>query len=112
MEQNLLFHTIEFLAILVCVHQQTHAKNTKLVFLRYNTTTKGYRLWEPKTKKVKGSVDVIFDETSTYNNFVPKLAHSIELLQVGTKPAPTFTRKTQPHIVGEVGAMQPPTMKA
>jgi hypothetical protein len=60
---------------------------------------------------VKESVDVIFDATSTYNNFVLKPPHSIELLQVGAKQAPTLTRVAQPHIVGEVGAMQPPTMK-
>ncbi len=61
---------------------------------------------------MKESVDVIFDETSTYNNFVPKPAHSIELLQVGPKPTPTLMRITQLHIIGEVGTMQPPTMKA
>ncbi len=61
---------------------------------------------------MKESADVIFDETSTYNSFVPKPAHFIELLQVGTKQAPTLTKIAQLHTVGEVGAMQPPTMKA
>lgn len=57
-------------------------KSSKLVFVGYNTTSKGYKLWEPNTKKVKESVDVTFDETSTYNNFAPKPTHFIKLLQV------------------------------
>jgi hypothetical protein len=60
---------------------------------------------------VKENANVIFDETSTYNNFIPKTTHSIELLQ-GAKQALTLTRVAQPHIIGEVGATQPPIVKA
>ncbi len=55
-------------------------KSSKLVFVGYNTTSKGYKLWEPNTKKVKENANFTFDETSTYNNFVPKLAHFSKLL--------------------------------
>jgi hypothetical protein len=86
------------------MHSNLDAKSTKLVFLGYNITTKGYRFLDPKTKKVKENADVIFDETSLYNNFIPKPAHFIELLQVGTKQALTLTRVAQPHTIGKVGA--------
>jgi hypothetical protein len=58
-------------------------KSSKLVFVGYNTTSKGCKLWEPNTKKVKESADVTFDETSTYNSFAPKPAHFTKLLRVG-----------------------------
>jgi hypothetical protein len=85
-------------------------KSTKLVFVGYIITSKGYRLWEPNTKKVRKIADVIFDETFTYNSFAPILAHSTKLLQVGSKRTLTLTRVAQLHIIGVVGAMQPPTM--
>ncbi len=66
------------------------AKITKLVFVGYINTSKGYRLWEPNTQKVRKIANVIFDETFIYNNFTPILAHSTKLLQVGAKQALTF----------------------
>jgi hypothetical protein len=83
-------------------------KSTKLVFVGYITTSKGYKLWEPNTKKVRKIVDVIFDETFTYNSFAPIPAHSTKLLQVGIERTLTLARVAQLHIVGVVGAMQTP----
>jgi len=64
-------------------HSKLDAKSSKLVFVGYNTTSKGYKLWEPNTKKVKESAHVTFDETSAYDSFAPKPAHLSKLLQVG-----------------------------
>jgi hypothetical protein len=60
-------------------------KITKLVFVGYINTNKGYRLWEPNTKKVKKIANVIFGETITYNNFTPILAHFTKLFTSGSK---------------------------
>ncbi len=60
-------------------HSKLDAKSSKLVFIGYNITSKGYKLWEPNTKKVKESVDVTFDETSTYNSFIPQPANFSKL---------------------------------
>jgi hypothetical protein len=75
------------------------------VFVGYNITSKCYRLWEPNTKRWGENVNVIFDETSTYNIFVSKPTHSIELLQVGIGQAPTHIGVTQPLTIGVVGAI-------
>ncbi len=80
------------------------AKITKLVFVGYINTIKGYRLWEPNTKKVKKNANVIFDETFTYNNFAPIPTHFTKLLQVGAKQALTIMGVTQPHIIRVMGA--------
>jgi hypothetical protein len=58
-------------------------KNTRLMFVGYNIISKGYKLWKPNTKRWGESVDVIFDETSTYNIFISKPIYSTKLLQVG-----------------------------
>ena len=39
-------------------------KGEKLIFIGYNDESKGYRLFNPKTKKLVISRDVIFDEAS------------------------------------------------
>jgi hypothetical protein len=59
----------------------------------------------PLQKKVRTIVDVIFDETFTYNNFAPIPTHSIELLQVAIEQALTLVGVAQPHIVGVVAVM-------
>lgn len=40
-----------------------------MIFIGYNDPTKGYRLLDPKTKKVLISRDVIFIESSVKRNF-------------------------------------------
>lgn len=44
------------------------ARATKMIFVGYSEYTKGYRLFDPKTKKVKISRDVIFLENSIVKN--------------------------------------------
>jgi hypothetical protein len=80
------------------------------VFVRYKIISKGYKFWEPNTKRWGEGDDVIFYETSTYNVFVSKLTHFIELLQVGIEQAPTLIAVTQPFTIGVMGATQPLTM--
>ena len=37
-----------------------NAKSTKCIFIGYSLVHKGYRLWNPKTKRVHESRDVVF----------------------------------------------------
>lgn len=45
------------------------SKANKMIFIGYNEQTKGYRLLDPKTKKVLISRDVIFIESSVKRNY-------------------------------------------
>ncbi len=72
MGPSLLSHTIEcFVVLLTCSLTNNYDPSGMLrapkynVVVGYNTTNKGYRLWQPSTKKVKECVDVMFNETST-----------------------------------------------
>lgn len=80
------------------------------MFVGYNITNKGYKLWEPNTKRWGENANVIFYETSTCNIFISKPTHFIELLQVGIKQAPTLVGVTQPLTIGVMGATHPLTM--
>ena len=42
--------------------QKFQAKGVKCIFVGYANETKGYRLWNPTTKRIIISRDVIFDE--------------------------------------------------
>ena len=42
-------------------------KARETIFLGYSSNVKGYRLWDPQTKKVFFSRDVIFDESKFFN---------------------------------------------
>ena len=52
----------------------------KCIFLGYNSSVKGYKLWCPETKKLVISIDVIFDETSMIQVLAPKDS-SVETVQ-------------------------------
>jgi len=71
MGPSLLFHIIECLVVLLtCSLTKKYDPNGMLrtpkhSVVGYNTTNKGYRLWQPSTKMVKECVDVMFNETST-----------------------------------------------
>ncbi len=47
---NRVFGYFAYVFINKKMHSKLDVKSTKLVFLGYNTTTKGYKLWEPNTK--------------------------------------------------------------
>ena len=58
----------------VCYSQVPKEKRAKLdekaevgVFMRYSSVTKGYRIYQPLSKKLIVSRDVNFDETTTWN---------------------------------------------
>ncbi len=63
----------------------------------------------PIQKKEKNYY-VIFDQTFTYNSFLPIPTHFTELLQMGIEQVLTLIGIAQPHIVGVMGAMQPSTI--
>jgi len=42
-------------------------RSTKMVFVGYETGTKGYRVCDPVTKKLQISRDVIFEESKGWN---------------------------------------------
>jgi hypothetical protein len=71
MGPSMLSHIIECLVVLLtCSLTNNYDPNGMLRAPRYNvveynTTSKGYRLWQRGTKKVKECVDVMFNETST-----------------------------------------------
>ena len=39
------------------------SKTIKCIFVGYDSESKGYRLFDPQTKKIHKSRDVVFDET-------------------------------------------------
>ena len=43
-------------------HSKLDSKSTKCVFLGFEKGVKGYRFWDPISKKTVTSRDVIFDE--------------------------------------------------
>ena len=45
-------------------HSKLDPKSKKCIFFGYDDVTKGYRLWDPTTRKIVISRDVIFDESS------------------------------------------------
>ncbi|KAI5322513.1 hypothetical protein L3X38_031585 [Prunus dulcis] len=49
------------------VRQKLDAKSTKGIFVGYATCEKGYRVYDPVTKKLLLSRDVVFDENAAWN---------------------------------------------
>ena len=47
---------------LICICQKWGFKSVKCIFIGYSINRKGYRLWDPKTKRIHISRDVIFFE--------------------------------------------------
>ena len=55
--------------------QKLDSKARELLFMGYCATTKAYRLWCHKTKKIIVSRDIIFDEDSCFQFSVPASGH-------------------------------------
>lgn len=47
-------------------------KSEKLIFVGYDSSSKGYKLYNPKTGKVISGRDVVFDEEATWDWNVPE----------------------------------------
>jgi len=92
MEQNLIFHTFEFLVVLhMCSSTNKCIPSWMLrapslcllnTLLPVNVIDFGNQI---QYKKVKKIIDVIFDETFTYNNFLLIPTHFIELFINGNR---------------------------
>lgn len=53
------------------------SKSLRRVFVGYSTNSKGYRLWDPKRKRISICKDVLFDGNATYIDALKPLGFSL-----------------------------------
>ena len=58
-----MFRCVGYAHVPDCSRQKLGKKADKLCFIGYCTSSKGYRLFDEKTKRVIKSIDVTFNET-------------------------------------------------
>lgn len=73
-------------------HQKLDPKASKMIFIGYCDTTKGYRLIDPKTKKIVISRDVVFLENSIKRSYV-----MVPLTESSNEQAVTTSSQTESH---------------
>lgn len=98
-------------------------KSEKLIFVGYDSSSKGYKLYNPQTRKVISSRDVVFDEEATWDwnvppeenyNFLPypygdtsRSEEHLEIAEPSTPPSsPTRGGQETPSSEGESSRLQ------
>lgn len=75
-----IFGSITYLLIDYIGHTKLDKKNEKCIFVRYNNESKGYRLYNPESKKIIIFRDVIFDENSFWK-WKEEKSHDMQFLE-------------------------------
>ncbi|CAL8132132.1 unnamed protein product [Prunus armeniaca] len=78
------------------VRQKLDAKSTKSIFVGYAICEKGYRVYDPATKKILLSRDVVFDENATW-----------DLIQMSDKQGSVINHEEQADLPNDLSQVTP-----
>ena len=62
------FECLAYVHVSKELRKKLDAKSKSCIFIGYSDSSKAYRLYNPKTRKITISRDVIFDEGGYYSN--------------------------------------------
>lgn len=93
-----IFETIAYIHIPKAERRKLDSKSLKCFFVGYALTQKAYRFWEPITRRIKISRDVIFDEKLHHISDIPNSPDDVDSPNFFFRLSAPTSRDDQPQV--------------